>query len=49
MLASASLPLYSETDKLQKDWVGVNGKQNSNHDDSSFFIRTVTQVINSNR
>lgn len=49
MLASVSLPLHSETYKLQKDWVGVNGKQNSNHGDSSFFITTMIQVINSER
>ncbi|RLW13281.1 hypothetical protein DV515_00000282 [Chloebia gouldiae] len=39
-----ALKSKSEPDKLQKDWVGVNGKQNSNHDDSSFFIRTVIQL-----
>lgn len=49
VLASVSLPLYSETYKLQKDWVGVNGKQNLNRDDSSFFNRTMIQVINSKR
>lgn len=35
--------------QLQKDWVGVNGKQNLNRDDSSFFNRTMIQVINSKR